>query len=93
MKLLTHISEWAFGFNRQIGSVSSVARNFGFQTSSPDRFAIKQETDQFGFGFVGSVIRFHPKLADKKKLERRIEENAAACSHDTCSALALAPQL
>ena len=52
-------SEWAFGLNRRIGSVCSVAVNFGFHRSTTDRFAIESKTDEFGVGFVGSVFRFH----------------------------------
>jgi len=52
-------SEWAFGLNRRISSVCSVAVNFGFHRSTTDRFAIESKTDEFGVGFVGSVFRFH----------------------------------
>ena len=48
-------SEWAFGLNRRIGSVCSVAVNFGFHRSTTDRFAIESKTDEFGVGFVGST--------------------------------------
>jgi len=57
--LLGFASEWAFGLNRRIGSVCSVAVNFGFHRSTTDRFAIESKTDEFGVGFVGSVFRFH----------------------------------
>jgi hypothetical protein len=50
-----YTSAWAFGLNRQFGSVYSVSLNFGFQKMSADRFAKISKTDNFGFGFL---VRF-----------------------------------
>lgn len=51
-------STWAFGLNRQFGSVYSVAIKFGLQASPPDRFSKKLKTAKFGFGFLILVFGF-----------------------------------
>ena len=61
------MSGWAFGFNRQIDSVCSVAINFDFQESTTDRCSLQPTTDEFGFSFVGSVSPNRPKSTEKKK--------------------------
>jgi hypothetical protein len=45
-------SGWAFGLNRNFGSVYSVSTNFGFHQTRTVRFISKLETDRFGFGFI-----------------------------------------
>jgi hypothetical protein len=51
-------STWAFGLNRQFGSVYSVAIKFGLQASPPDRFSKKLKTAKFGFDFLILVFGF-----------------------------------
>jgi hypothetical protein len=81
-------SGWAFRLLK-----TSVSRNH-----PPIGFAIKQETDEFGFALVGSVFRFPRinRIAQTRKNwkgEQRRTPLAAAGSHDACSALALARHL
>ena len=57
-----HSQRWAFGLNRNFGSVSSVSRNFGLQETRTDRCERKTKTDEFGFGFVGAVFGFYRSL-------------------------------
>jgi hypothetical protein len=67
--------EWAFGFNRRIGSVCLVAVNFGFQESTTDRLLAETKTDEFGVGFVGSIFRFHRNNRGKHREEQIVREN------------------
>jgi hypothetical protein len=53
------VTAWAFGFNRQFGSVYSVIKKFGFQHTSPDGFSTKLKTVEFSFGFSISVFGFN----------------------------------
>jgi hypothetical protein len=56
-------SDWAFGFNRRIGSVCLVDVKFDFHKSATDRCSIERKTDEFGF----LVPPSQPKLALRRK--------------------------
>jgi len=94
-------SAWAFGFNRQFGSVCSVAAKFGFQISGTDRCSAKPRTDEFGFGFLGSVFRFNRiirSFAQRRKKSKRNtrlgkngEERGCGLAQSLCQQLLVAP--
>jgi len=94
-------SAWAFGFNRQFGSVCSVAAKFGFQISRTDRCSAEPRTDEFGFGFLGSVFRFNRiirSFAQRRKKSKRNtrlgkngEERGCGLAQSLCQQLLVAP--
>ena len=83
-------SEWAFGVNRQIGSVCSVAVNFGFQKSATDRCSIESKTDDFGFGLLGSVLWFNRSNRSENREEQieREKENARTGKNKSAGSVA-----
>jgi hypothetical protein len=56
------VSEWAMGLNRQFGSVIRLRRTSVLREVATDRFQREGETDDFGFGFIGSVFGFNRNL-------------------------------
>jgi len=81
-------SEWAFGLNRRISSVCSVAVNFGFHRSTTDRFAIESKTDEFGVGFVGSTEPTEASTEEQINRENgELEKNKSTRKGRRCRAL------
>ena len=80
----------AFGVNRQIGSVCSVAVNFGFQKSATDRCSIESKTDDFGFGLLGSVFWFNRSNRSENREEQieREKENARTGKNKSAGSVA-----